>query len=91
MPHDGGGDVLRLGQMLLGFRLGVAKPTDVEIVVAGFDLIPRVASEPPFLPLILALCLAERIGPKRFLEVRKVSNGQQIDRPPGSAGRESRV
>ena len=58
------------------FRLRVAKPTDVEIIVAGFDLIPRETAEPPFLPLILALRLAERIGSERLLKFGKVFHRQ---------------
>jgi hypothetical protein len=76
MPHDGGSDILRLDQMLLGFHFGVAKPTDVEIVVAGFDFVARKATKPPSLPLILALCLAEWIIAKGFFELREVLHGQ---------------
>lgn len=77
MPHNRGSDVFGLGQMLLRLRLGVAQPTDIEIVVAGLDRVPREAPEPSLFPLILALCLAERIISEGLLEFREVLDGQR--------------
>ena len=72
MHDDRGGDVLGLGQPLLGVSLLVAQPGDIEVVVPRLDLLAGEAAEAPCLALILALGLAVGIVAEGLLELREM-------------------
>jgi hypothetical protein len=76
VPNDRSGDVLRFRQLFLGFRFGVAQPSNIEVVVSRFDVVAREAAPPPFLALIFPLSAAIRIVAIGSLEFHKVRNGQ---------------
>jgi hypothetical protein len=62
--------------MVLGFRLGIAKPRDVEIVVASVYFLTRETTETAFFVLILTLRFAERITAEGLLKIGKVRDDE---------------
>src|SRR5215218_998018 len=63
--------------MLLGIRLSVPEPRDVQIVVPGLDLLASEAAESTTLALIFTLRLPKWVVSNCCLELSKVSHRER--------------
>ena len=78
MAEDRGGDVVGLGQPVLGLVLRLAQPGNVEIVAAGGDLLAGEAAPAALLALVRPSLMAERARAEGRLEIGEMGFRQLV-------------